>query len=125
MVSIPGFRDEKMAENIRLMPIDKNNNGTIDYTENIYGDMNIFARGVWIGKYPKTLFSNIYSVSEKQPENIDETAFLRWILGDGQDLLYTSGYTDLIVSERQSAIEKLYNPLKVPGRHREHYHHSQ
>jgi len=114
MASIPGFSDHQIAGNIRLMPIDKNNNGTIDYTENIYEDLNMFSRGIWIGKYPKTLFSNIYSVSEMQPENLAETAFLRWILGDGQDLLCSSGYTDLMVSERQSALEKLYNPVKVP-----------
>jgi len=114
MASIPGFSDHQIAQKIRLMPIDKNNNGTIDYTENIYEDLNMFSRGIWIGKYPKTLFSNIYSVSEMQPENLAETAFLRWILGDGQDLLCSSGYTDLMVSERQSALEKLYNPVKVP-----------
>ena len=46
-----------------LLPIDRNGNGLIDYNEKIYDDINDFSRGVWIGKYPKSLFSNIYSVA--------------------------------------------------------------
>ena len=53
-----------MVENIRLLPIDRNGNGLIDYNEKIYDDVNDFSRGVWIGKYPKALFSNIYTVAK-------------------------------------------------------------
>jgi glycine cleavage system H lipoate-binding protein len=114
MTSIPGYQDQLISGNIRLMPIDKNNNGTIDYSENFYEDLIMFSRGVWIGKYPKSLYSNIYSVSEKQPGKIAETAFLKWILGEGQILLAGNGYSDLNKSERQSAIDRLYNSVNIP-----------
>ena len=89
------------------MTIDRNGNGTIDYNEKIYDDFNNFSRGVWIGKYPKTLFSNIYSVSSDQPNNVTELAFLKWVVNEGQKFLYTNGYSDLLLTERQAATDKL------------------
>ena len=45
-----------MAENLRLLPLDKNGNGQIDFNEMIYEDLNAFTRGVWIGKYPRVSY---------------------------------------------------------------------
>lgn len=102
-------KNQSIAENIRLLPLDRNGNGIIDYTEKIYDNVNDFARGVWIGKYPKPLFSNIYSVASGQPENAGEIAFLKWVLTDGQSYLSGNGYSDLLITERQSAGDRLYN----------------
>ena len=106
MVNILDFKNQSIVENIKLLPIDRNGNGIIDYNEKIYDDFNVFSRGVWIGKYPKALFSNIYSVSSNQPKNETEIAFLKWVLTDGQQFLYSNGYSDLLVSERQSTVDK-------------------
>ena len=114
MVKIIDFENQKIAEQIRLLPLDRNGNGSIDFNENIYDDLNLFSRGVWIGKYPKSLFSNIYSISLKQSGNTAELAFLKWVLTEGQVYLYNNGYSDLIVSERQSAIDKLFMPQMNP-----------
>jgi glycine cleavage system H lipoate-binding protein/ABC-type phosphate transport system substrate-binding protein len=109
MINILNLKNQTLAENIRLLPIDRNGNGLIDYNEKIYDDFNDFSRGVWIGKYPKALISNIYSVSSNQPKSETEVAFLKWILSDGQQYLYTNGYSDLLISERQTTTDKLYN----------------
>lgn len=108
MINILNPDNQSLVNNIQLLPIDINGNGEVDYVENIYDDLNVLSRGVWIGKYPKTLFSNIFSVSPVQPTNEIEVAFLNWILTDGQDLLSSSGYSDLVLSERQSKVDKLY-----------------
>jgi glycine cleavage system H lipoate-binding protein/ABC-type phosphate transport system substrate-binding protein len=109
LINLMDFESQAMVENIRLLPIDRNSNGLIDSNERIYDDINNFSRGVWIGKYPKALFSNIYTVAEGQPENTNEVAFVKWVLTEGQKYLAGNGYTDLLVSERQSASERLYN----------------
>ena len=96
MVNILDFKTKSIVENIKLLPIDRNGNGIIDYNEKIYDDFNLFSRGVWIGKYPKALFSSIYSVSSNQPENETEMAFLKWVVTDGQQFLYSNGYSDLL-----------------------------
>jgi glycine cleavage system H lipoate-binding protein/ABC-type phosphate transport system substrate-binding protein len=107
MVNVIDFQNQALIENISLMPIDRNNNGVLDYNENIYSDLNNFSRGVWIGKYPRSLFSNIYSVSQ-QPRSENESAFLKWVLNEGQEFLYSNGYSDLLISERVSNTDKLY-----------------
>jgi|WetSurMetagenome_2_1015567.scaffolds.fasta_scaffold01623_1 glycine cleavage system H lipoate-binding protein/ABC-type phosphate transport system substrate-binding protein len=113
MVNILDFKTQGIIENIKLLPIDRNGNNKIDYNEKIYDDFNVFSRGVWIGKYPKTLFSSIYSVSSIQSET--EMAFLKWVLTDGQQFLYGKGYSDLLVTERQTAVDKLYSAKIYSG----------
>jgi glycine cleavage system H lipoate-binding protein/ABC-type phosphate transport system substrate-binding protein len=107
MIDIFDFNNRNIVENIRLLPLDKNGNGSIDFSEKIYNDFNTFSRGVWIGKYPKSLISNIYSISSDQPKNENELAFLKWVLTDGQQYLYKSGFSDLLLSERQTTVDKL------------------
>jgi glycine cleavage system H lipoate-binding protein/ABC-type phosphate transport system substrate-binding protein len=114
LINVIDLKNQGMADNISLLPIDRNGNGIIDYNEKIYDNVNDFARGVWIGKYPKSLCSNIYSVASGQPEKTGEIAFLKWVLSDGQVYLAGNGYSDLLVSERQSAGDKLYNAKITP-----------
>lgn len=96
-----------LADQIKLVPIDKNGNGKIDYMENIYTNLQTFTRGVWIGKYPKVLSGHLYSVSSGKPANQQEVAFLSWVLSDGQQFLGMNGYSDLVSNERQSQMDKL------------------
>jgi len=107
VVNILGPDNQSLIENVRLLPIDKNGNGKIDYMEEIYNDLNLFLRGVWIGKYPKTLYSNIYVVSKKQPSSETELAFLSWVLTEGQQFMNSKGFCDLITSESQSHLDKI------------------
>ncbi|MBL6962927.1 MAG: hypothetical protein ISR55_03830 [Bacteroidetes bacterium] len=110
IIDLPG---QRIVDHIKLLPIDRNGNGQLDYTEQIYDDLNTLTRGVWIGKYPKNLYRNIYSISAKKPTNEIEVAFLKWILSDGQQLLAAAGYWDLMVSERLANIELIYNDMNL------------
>lgn len=102
--------NQRIAEHINLVPIDKNGNGKIDYVEAIYDNLQDFSRGVWIGKYPKALFNNIYSVASVKPKNEAELAFLNWVLTDGQQFLSANGYSDLVLSERQTQLARINEP---------------
>lgn len=110
--------NRQIVENIKLMPIDRNFNGTIDYSEKIYDNLNVFTRGVWIGKYPKALFSNIYAISPTQPSNEIQLAFMKWVLTDGQQIINSKGYSDLALNERQTKVDELISgniDLVVPA----------
>jgi glycine cleavage system H lipoate-binding protein/ABC-type phosphate transport system substrate-binding protein len=109
MVNVLNYKDQNIASGIKLLPIDRNGNGTLEYNEKIYDDYNVLSRGIWIGKYPKALISNIYSVSSNQPKNETEVAFIKWVLTDGQQFLFGNGFTELLLSERQSTIDKVNN----------------
>jgi len=102
MTDLMDPKNQSIVGNIMLMPIDKNNNGQLDYFEKIYIDLNVFARGVWIGKYPKSLCKTIYSISSAKPTNETELAFLTWVITDGQKFLNPVGYKDLANSNRQT-----------------------
>lgn len=106
VVNILGTDNQGLAGNLKLLPIDKNGNGTIDYMEDIYGDVNTLLRGVWIGKYPKNLYSNIYAVSNTAPTNEAEVAFLSWVITDGQQYMSAIGFCDLTSSESQAQLAK-------------------
>jgi glycine cleavage system H lipoate-binding protein/ABC-type phosphate transport system substrate-binding protein len=107
LIQLIGPNNQSITENIKLVPIDKNGNGKIDFMEDIYDNLQDFSRGVWIGKYPKALSGNIYSVSAEKPKNETEVAFLNWVLTDGQQFLNSDGYCDLVYNERQSQLDKL------------------
>ena len=49
------------------------------------------------------------------PEKEGEVAFIKWVLSDGQKFLAVNGYSDLLVSERQSAADRLYNAKIYAG----------
>lgn len=104
MNDLMDINGQRIPDNIKLLPIDKNGNGRLDHFEKIYGDQDAFMRGVWIGKYPATLCRNIYSVSSAKPANDEEVAFLKWILTDGQQYLNKDGYSDLVYSERNAKV---------------------
>lgn len=115
IINVLDFQQQEIVDNLSLMPLDRNGNGIMDYNEKIYDDYNNFSRGVWIGKYPKALFSNIYSVSSKQTNRETETAFLKWVINEGQQFLYSSGYSDLLISERAATTDKLYEARVYAG----------
>lgn len=102
--------NQNILEGLKFVPIDKNGNGKIDYMENIYDNIGTFTRGVWIGKYPDVLSSDIYSVSSTKPDDMAEVEFLKWVLSDGQSYLNENGYSDLVYNERLSQIAKFGEP---------------
>lgn len=99
--------NQKLMNRINFLPIDRDGNGSLDYSENIYKDITSFERGVWIGKYPKTLYTSIFSVSAAIPSNENIKAFLNWIISDGEKILGEEGYTSLTSPERMAVSERI------------------
>jgi len=110
LAQISDPESQNLLEGLKFVPIDKNGNGKIDYMENIYANVESFARGVWIGKYPNGLSSDIYSVSSTKPDDAIEVAFLKWVLTDGQSFLNENGYSNLVYNERLSQLAKFGQP---------------
>ncbi len=111
LIQVTDLNNQSLIAGLKLVPIDNNGNGKLDYMENIYSNLQAFTRGVWIGKYPKALSGNIYSVSSEKPRNENELAFLNWIIRDGQQFLSSNGFSDLVYAERQTQQGKLDEPV--------------
>jgi len=115
MGDVADLGNNVFMNNIRLLPIDKNRNGRMDYFENIYTDPGTFVRGVWIGKYPSALCENLYLVAESLPEDETSLAFLGWVNSEGQDLLQAAGFSALANMERNANREALSIPSGIPA----------
>lgn len=111
VTSVMDQNHKNFISGITILPIDKNGNGHIDSFENIYGNVNDFLHGVWIGKFPSALCSNIYAVKDLKDDN--GTQFLKWILKDGQSYLNAEGYLDLGSTEKEAKLSILGEQEKL------------
>jgi len=116
LTSVLDFETQKLSEGVCLLPIDKNNNGKLDYIENFYSNPDEFLRAVWIGKYPKALSNEIFAMSGSQPSDAAQVAFLKWIITNGQQFLAGYGMSGLVYSEVQSKLDRLNEGIitKIP-----------
>ncbi len=89
-----------------FLPIDKNSNGLLDYAEKIYANPEQLLRGIWIGKYPRTLIRNMYAITSPTPGE-QETAVLNWMLTSGQQFLQNQGYMSLSKDETNAQLAVL------------------
>jgi glycine cleavage system H lipoate-binding protein/ABC-type phosphate transport system substrate-binding protein len=97
----------QLAAGISLLPIDKNGNGRMDYIEKIYDNVEGLSRGIWIGKFPKTLSRNIYACAAAVPDGDSELAFLKFALTTGQASFDRNGFNSLPATERISKVGHL------------------
>ena len=100
--------------NIKLLPIDKNSNGKLDYMENIYNDPESLLRGVWIGKYQDELTLQLHAVASEKPSDPQAIAFLAWMLTSGQSELSQFGFNGLVNSEVQSKLDRIVLTAESP-----------
>jgi glycine cleavage system H lipoate-binding protein len=103
------------ADRIRIIPVDKNQNGKLDGFEDFYSTPAEFTRGVWIGKYSRKLCSDVYAASVTIPENEETLAFLEWILNDGQQQVASLGFVNLLTREKTAGMLALRNPGSEPS----------
>ncbi len=102
-------RKDGFAEQISIIPIDKNGNGRIDSFENIYENPGTLTKGAWIGKYPRELLGDIYAVSAVKPTNQTALDFMTFLTVEGQDNVKKSGYSVLSSVEKTANMYALAN----------------
>lgn len=109
----------ELINGIQLIPVDVNNNGKLDYFEQFYANYSSFCRGVYIGKYPKSLCNNILIVSSSIPADGAPSEFIMYLLSDGQRALSATGYTALATGEgnlRREALVSAQASVTPDGR---------
>lgn len=92
---------------IILLPIDMNGNGSLDFFEDIYKSAASLSHGIYVGKFPRALYSRVYAVSAATDLDKEETAFLHWMMDGGQQTLASAGIMELAYGERVSGIKNL------------------
>lgn len=132
LLNVSEQNQNELATNFKILPIDRNENGHADYHEIVYrplseteinsgnltvhetafGSLDAFERGVWIGKYPRSLVNDLYLVSANFPENSEVSEFIAWAITDGQHFFEGTDYNQLVYSERHSKLDDLH-PNKI------------
>lgn len=92
---------------IVIVPIDLNDNGIVDSNEKIYSTRDDIVSAIATGKYPSPPARDLYFVSHGKPTSPLVTAFIKWVLSDGQKYVPEAGYINLAQDKLQDQLKKL------------------
>lgn len=101
------MQTRKVYAGLAVIPIDLNENGVIDPDENFYGTMDQVMKAINDGKYPSPPARDLYFVSGGKPGNPLVTAFLHWVLTDGQKYVSEAGYVNIQPDQIAKELQKL------------------
>jgi len=101
------IRTKKPNPGIIVLPIDVNNNGRIDNSEQFYASSTQLISAIALNKYPSPPARDLYLVSNGKPKNPVVLAFLKYILTEGQKYNVPNGYITLSKSKLSAGIAKL------------------
>jgi phosphate transport system substrate-binding protein len=101
------INSKKPYDGIVAAPIDINENGTIDSTENFYGDMSQIIEAIDKGLYPSPPARDLYFITKNKPTDKEVVGFLNWVLTEGQKYVEETGYVKLPASQLLPEINKL------------------
>ncbi len=114
LTSLVNMEQSGMDAGFCLVPVDGDGDGQLTQFENIYRSCSDLSHGIFIGKYPKALFSKVYAVTGRQPVNEEEVAFLEWMITGGQESLASVSLLKLDYGDKvsgQEHLSALSNPL--------------
>jgi phosphate transport system substrate-binding protein len=97
----------KKRVGMEVIPIDINNNGIIDSTENFYGSLADLLSAVGCGAYPFPPARELYFVSKGKPTKDSVKDFIQWALNEGQNYVMEAGYVLLDQEELRNQLNKL------------------
>lgn len=96
----------KQVEGLIVLPIDLNENGTVDPDESFYGTKAEVTRAIANGKYPSPPARELYLVTRDQFTGLTRV-FVRWILTDGQKFVDPMGYIVLPQDRIKAGLDRL------------------
>jgi phosphate transport system substrate-binding protein len=100
-------RTKSPVKGIRVLPIDINNNSSIDEFENFYETRDQIVEAIREGKYPSPPARDLHLVSQGKPKRKVVVEFIKWILTDGQKYVQEAGYINFSEQRLQMELAKL------------------
>lgn len=92
---------------IEVIPIDTNENGTIDPEEAFYSSMEDILRAIANGLYPSPPARELFFVSGGKPQKQAVLDFIEWTLTEGQQYVKESGYVTVGHGQIDGYLQKL------------------
>jgi phosphate transport system substrate-binding protein len=100
-------KTKQQLAGIKVVPIDKNGNGTIDADESFYGTIDELRAAIAAGKCPSPPARDLFFITKNKPQKPEVVAFLKWVLTDGQKFVAESGYINLTKEKLDAEAKKL------------------
>ena len=82
----------QITDGIAILPIDLNENGTLDPEENFYSTLDDVLARLESGRVSKITVDKVNFIYKKEPENPALSAFLSYIEKEGQRLVHQFGF---------------------------------
>ena len=82
-------------ENLEVIPLDLDGNGSITPEENFYASLDSVVSAIKKGLYPSPPARDLYFVAHGKPQREVVILFIEWILTEGQQYLQEAGYVSL------------------------------
>jgi phosphate transport system substrate-binding protein len=96
----------KPAEGIQVVPLDLDDNGEIDPHESICETKAGLMRAISEGRYPSPPSRALNLVTKGQPQGL-VSAFIEWVMTEGQGYLDEVGYVQLSQEQLDEGLSKL------------------
>lgn len=90
-----------------VIPLDLNENGTIDDDEYFYDSLDDIMLAIKEDKFPSPPARELYFVAKEKPTNIIVSEFLKWIVTRGQEFVKEGGYVELSEEKLNQELSKL------------------
>jgi len=92
---------------MEVLPIDFNDNGTIDSSECFYQTLDQINEAIIRGDFPSPPARDLYFISKGKPQKKEVLAFIEWILTEGQKYVQEAGYVPLSEEKLTKELMKL------------------
>lgn len=92
-----------------VLPIDLDENGRIDASENFYGNRDVMVKAIADDKYPSPPARDLYFVCHGRPQKQLLLAFMKWVLSAGQKFVAEAGYIALSKAKIAKSLSKIGN----------------
>ena len=112
VVYVFDMKTGKPHPGLGVIPIDLNNNGTIDEEENFYSDIAEVIKAIGNNVFPSPPGRELYFVSKGKPQRKVIIDFLRWTLKEGQAFVNEAGYINLPKPVTEAQLGKLSSTSK-------------
>lgn len=111
MASVYDLATGRPHPGLDVIPIDWNEDGSIDPEESFYGTLHELREAVRRTRFPSPPARSLFFVSKGPPDDAVTLAFLHWVFGPGQALVSEAGYVGL--SDHMLDLQRRKLPPKV------------
>jgi phosphate transport system substrate-binding protein len=109
IVYVYDLKTREQINGLIAVPIDLNNNGKIDPSENFYRRLDELTAAIAAGKYPSPPARDLFFVTKGQPSSVLVKEFIKYVLTGGQKYVHESGYINLTPERLKTELAKVSN----------------